>query len=151
MPSWHLSEPNRQNFVPKFKISAANNQTKIVCPANYPSGSTLTYSDGAMNYPSGSTFRYSDGSMNYPSGSTLRYKDGAMNYESGSTLRYSDGAMNYPSGSTLRYSRLICAISSKNMVAIELLVAPSAPAQSLFAKTPMRRSIKKTKNCSFMN
>lgn len=76
----------------------------VDCPAQYPSGRTLTYSNGAMNYPSGSTLRYSDGAMNYPSGSTLRYSNGAMNYESGGTLRYSDGAMNYPSGSTLRYS-----------------------------------------------
>ena len=85
-------------------LTVSNSLASVDCPANYPSGGTLTYSDGAMNYPSGSTLRYSNGAMNYPSGSTLRYSNGAMNYESGSTLRYSDGAMNYPSGGTLRYS-----------------------------------------------
>jgi hypothetical protein len=85
-------------------LSAAVSFANVDCPSNYPSGGTLTYSDGSMNYPSGGTFRYSDGSMNYPSGGTLRYSNGSMNYQSGGTLRYSDGSMNYPSGSTLRYS-----------------------------------------------
>ena len=85
-------------------FTAYNSFASVECPANYPSGVTLTYSDGSMNYPSGSTLRYRDGSMNYPSGNTLRYRDGSMNYPSGSTLRYRDGSMNYPSGNTLRYS-----------------------------------------------
>jgi len=76
----------------------------VDCPANYPNGSTLMYSNGSMNYPNGTTLRYSNGAMNYPSGTTLRYSNGAMNYENGTTLRYSNGAMNYPSGTTLRYS-----------------------------------------------
>lgn len=86
-----------------FFLTTSVTFASVDCPASYPSGGTLKYSDGAMNYPSGSTLRYSDGSMNYPSGATLRYRDGSMNYENGSTLRYSDGSMNYPSGGTLRY------------------------------------------------
>jgi hypothetical protein len=85
-------------------LASASSFARVDCPANYPSGGTLTYSSGAMNYPSGGTLRYSNGAMNYPSGGTLRYSNGAMNYESGGTLRYSNGAMNYPSGGTLRTS-----------------------------------------------
>ena len=66
-------------------LTAFQSFSKVDCPSNYPNGSTLTYSNGAMNYPSGSTFRYSNGAMNYPSGSTLRYSNGSLNNVNGST------------------------------------------------------------------